>query len=72
MKRVIAMDIKRQHRLYQWKDGKKLELGEKSLVMDTYLSPYSLAPFPCILSDVCISGKTKKLELGEKSWSWVY
>ena len=27
------MDIKRQHRLYQWKDGKKLELGEKSLVM---------------------------------------
>lgn len=27
------MDMKRQHRLYEWKDGKKLELGERSLVM---------------------------------------
>lgn len=25
--------MKRQHRLYEWKDGKKLELGERSLVM---------------------------------------
>ena len=64
--------MKRQHRLYEWKDGKKLELDERSLVMGILnVTPDSFSDGGKWNSDtMAVSHTTDMIGMGRTSLMW--